>query len=246
MKPRLLVLRSGERPFSAELVPGLDVLEERTHDFESVETEIPEGGFELVIFTSASAVERFLARPELAPRLSGPVAVHAVGPATGELLRRRGVANVREGGGSARSLLESLPESLRGARVLLPRGEDADDGLPRGLAARGATVVPVTLYRKRPLPYDSALDVRIASRPPAVFFATSPSAARWLFESAAPESARVLRETPAIALGEPTLQALVSCGVERVEIARPPTFESAARLAVRLAVAGPPAYIRPA
>ena len=238
MKPRFLVLRSGERPFTADLVPGLDLLERATHDVESLEPDAPSGDFDLVIFTSAAAVERLLAQSDLAARLSGQVAVHAVGPATAELLTRRGFPNVREGGGSARSLLESLPDRLAGTRVLLPRGEDADDELPRGLAERGAAVVPLTLYRKTARPFDAALDEEIIARPPAVFFATSPSAARWFFEGASPASVRFLRATAAIALGEPTEQVLLSRGTRHVSIARPPTFESAARLAVRLAAAG--------
>ncbi|MDQ5857829.1 MAG: uroporphyrinogen-III synthase [Acidobacteriota bacterium] len=241
MKPRLLVLRSGERPFPADLVPELDLLEERTHDFESLEPDGPVGDFDLVLFTSAPAVERFLARDQLTGRVGGRTAVHAVGPATAELLRRGGIATVYDGGGSVRSLLENFPERLAGTRVLLPRGEDADDELPRELAARGAAVVTLTLYRKTPVPYDAALDEEIASRPPAVLFATSSGAARWFFDGASPESARRLRGTPAVALGEPTEAALVSYNVERVEIARPPTFESAARLAVRLAAAASPA-----
>jgi uroporphyrinogen-III synthase len=240
VKPRLLVLRSGERPFSADLVPELDLLEKRTHEFESLAPDAPGGAFDLVLFTSGAAAERFLARESLAACLSERAAVYAVGPATGALLRRRGVAPVREGGGSVRSLLESLPENLVGARVLLPRGEDADDELPRGLAARGAAVVPVTMYRKTSLPYDPALDEVIGSRPPAVFFATSPSAARWFFDGASPESARRLSRIPAIALGQPTEAALLSHGAQRVSIARPPAFESAARLAVRLAAAPSP------
>lgn len=239
MKPALLVLRSGESPFPADLVPGLDLVERRTHDFETVASEAPPGVFDLVLFTSGAAVRRFLSRTELAALLTGGVRVFAVGPATGELLTARGVAAVREGGGSVRSLLETLPVQLAGLRILLPRGEDADDELPRGLATRGASVVPLTLYRKSPRPHDPALDEVIEKRPPAVYFPTSPSAARWLFSGASAESARQLRRTAAIALGEPTRAALVSCGAERVELARPPTFESAARLAIRLAATAP-------
>lgn len=241
MKPRLLVLRSGERAFSAGLVPELELVEKRTHDFETLGPGVGSAGggeFDFVIFTSAAAVERFFARNDLSNRISHGVRVYAVGPATEELLRRRGVAPILEGGGSVRSLLENLPENLAGVRVLLPRGEDANDDLPHGLAARGAEVVPVTLYRKTRLPYDPALDAAIQSRPPAVFFATSPSAARWFFEGASAGAVRRLRSTPAIALGESTRDALASHGAKRVEIARPPTFGSAARLAVRLAAGG--------
>ncbi|HVE66256.1 MAG TPA: uroporphyrinogen-III synthase [Thermoanaerobaculia bacterium] len=237
MRPRLLVLRSGERAFPADLAPELDLLEKRTHDFETLEAAAPAGDFDAVLFTSAAAVRRFLARGDLAPLLSGPAAVHAVGPATAELLRGGGVATVREAAGSARSLLESFPTQSGGARVLLLHGEDADDELPRGLSARGAEVVSMTLYRKTPVPRDPLLDEEIGLRPVAVCFPTSPSAARWFYERAAPESVRRMSGIPAIALGEPTRATLVSYGVKRVEIARPPTFDSAARLALRLAAA---------
>jgi uroporphyrinogen-III synthase len=239
VRPRLLVLRSGERPFTAGLVPGLDLLERRTHDLTTLSPASPIAPFDLVLFTSGAAVERFLARGDLAPLLERS-GVYGVGPATARILRGRGVASVRDGGGSARALLECLPEDLVGSRVLLPRGDDADNDLPAGLEARGAEVVTLTLYRKKRLPYDPALDEAIASRPPAAFFATSPDAARWLFDGMSRESAARLRRTPAIALGPPTAYALSENGVERVEIARPATFESAARLAVRLA-GGPPA-----
>jgi uroporphyrinogen-III synthase len=240
VRPRLLVLRSGERPFSPDLVPELDLLEKRTHEFQTLSPEAPAGGFDLVLFTSGAAVERFFARDDLAD-LARRSRVHAVGPATAEILRGRGVASVLEGGGSARTLLETLPLDLAGSRALLPRGEDADDDLPAGLAARGAAVVELTLYRKIRRLYEPGLDDSIASSPPAVFFATSPEAARWLFDGASAESAARLRRTPAVALGSPTHSALAGRGVARIEIARPPTFESASRVAVRLAAAPPAA-----
>lgn len=237
MRPRLFVLRSGERPFAADLAPELDLVERRTHEFETLSPQAPRGDFDLVLFTSAAAVRRFLARADLAA-FARRAGVHAVGPATAEILRAGGLHAV-EGGGSARSLLESLPADLAGSSVLVPRGEDADDDLTAGLAARGAAVVPLTLYRKTRLPWDPALDAAIASFPPAVFFATSPEAARWFFDGASREAAAILRRTPAVALGSPTESALVRRGVRRVEIARPPTFESAGRVAVRLAAAPP-------
>lgn len=240
MRPRLLVLRSGERPFSPDLVPELELFETRTHEFETLSPAAPIGSFDRVLFTSGAAVERFFAREDLA-RLAGRSRVHAVGPATAAILRDRGVAAVEEGGGSARALLESLSTDLGGSRVLLPRGEGADDGLPAGLALRGAAVVTLALYRKTRLRYDAGLDDAIAGRPPAVFFATSPEAARWFFDGASLESTRRLRGIPAIALGLPTESVLSRRGVARIEIALPATFEAASRLAVRLAAAPPAA-----
>jgi uroporphyrinogen-III synthase len=124
---------------------------------------------------------------------------------------------------------------MRGSRVLLPRGEDSSEELPRALAARGAEVVLLTIYRKIALPYDLRLDSEILAGRFAVFCATSPSAARWLLASAAPDAREHLRGTPAVVLGDPTESELTRHGVRRIEIAEPPTFESAARLAVSLA-----------
>jgi uroporphyrinogen-III synthase len=142
---------------------------------------------------------------------------------------------VDEAGGSAARLLERLPFEVHGSRVLLPRGEDSSEELPRGLAERGAEVVALTIYRKIALPYDRRMDSDIIAGRFVAFCATSPSAARWLFGGASREAREHLRGTPAVVLGSPTASELTRHGVRRIEIAEPPTFESAARLAVSLA-----------
>lgn len=235
MKPRLLVVRSGERPFPAELVAGLEVVERASHEIVTLHPDaaLLDGRFDLVILTSRAAVERLLSREDLRARLSGRVI--AVGPATAELLRAHLATEVEDGGGSALRVREMLPPDLSGSRILLPRGEDADEGLAREIVRRGGEVVALTLYRKVARPYDPAVDALVARAGVAVFCATSPAAARWLFDGASPESRARLRRTAAIALGESTREELLRREVLRVEIALPPTFESAARLAVSLA-----------
>ena len=157
---------------------------------------------------------------------------------TAELLRAHLASGVEDGGGSARRILEMLPPDLSGSRILLPRGEDASDELAREIARRGGDVVPLTLYRKAARAYDPAVDALVRDAGVAVFCATSPAAARWLFEGASREVQDLLRRTAAVALGESTREDLVGRGVLRVEIAGTPTFESAARLAVSLAGRG--------
>jgi uroporphyrinogen-III synthase len=235
VKPRLLVVRSGERPFPAELAAGLEVVELASHEIVTLHPDaaLLDGRFDLVILTSRAAVERLLAREDLRARLSGRVI--AVGPATAELLRAHLGTEVEDGGGSALRVREKLPPDLSGSRILLPRGEDADEELAREIVRRGGEVVALTLYRKVPRPYDPAVDALLARAGVAVFCATSPAAARWLFDGASPESRERLRRTAAIALGESTREELLRREVLRVEIALPPTFESAARLAVSLA-----------
>ena len=80
--------------------------------------------------------------------------------------------------GSSESVLADLPHHLEGQRVLLPRGQDASEELPAGLAQRGAHVLPIVLYRKVLRPRDGNLDSEIVESPFAAFCATSPAAAR--------------------------------------------------------------------
>jgi uroporphyrinogen-III synthase len=231
----LLVVRSGERPFPPELVPALEVVERVTHTIETLHPapELVSGRFDMVIVTSRATADRLLARPDLLARLSG--GAFAVGPATAERLRSELPIEVEEGGGSTRSLLERIPANLTGRRALLPRGDDASGELARELEARGAEVVPLTLYRKIARAYDDSLDPMLVAADLAAFFATSPAAARWLFDGASPEAQDRLRETPGIALGDSTAEALASRRVSRVEIAEPPTFEGVAAVARDLA-----------
>jgi uroporphyrinogen-III synthase len=235
VRPRLLVVRSGERPFPAELVPGLEVVDRPTHEIVTLHPDaaLLDGRFDLVIVTSQAAVERLVARKDLRARLSGRVI--AVGPATAELLRAHLAVGIEDGGGSARRILEMLPRDLSGSRILLPRGEDASNELAGEIARRGGEVVHLTLYRKLARAYDAAVDTLVTEARVAVFCATSPAAARWLFEGASREAQDLLRRTAAVVLGESTRESLLQRGVLRVEIAGTPTFESAARLALSLA-----------
>jgi uroporphyrinogen-III synthase len=237
VKPRLLIVRSGERAFPSELVPGLEVVERVSHAIETLPGESLTGPFDLAIFTSRPAADRFLAREDLLSTLPGRVL--AVGPATAERFRSGLSVDVEEGGGSVRRMLETLPRNLSGTRVLLPRGEDADPELARELADRGAEVVSLVLYRKVALPYDPELDRTIAAASLVAFCPTSPLAARWLLDRADPAASARLARTIAIALGDATRKALRARRVVRIEVAEPPTFETVARIAAELGGRGP-------
>ena len=226
MRRAFLFVRSGERPFPASLLPGWDVFEGVSHSIETVDPPPASGTFDLVIVTSRAGADRFVTRPERTS--AGSARVIAVGPATAAGLRAKIDRDVEDGGGSARRVLDRLPADLGGRRVLLPRGSDASDELPRALSARGADVVPLVVYRKRIRPYDGTLDTVVESGRVHVFCATSPSAARWLLDGASPEARKRLLSTTAIALGESTSRTLSAFGVARVEIAELPTLETVA------------------
>ncbi|HSD72615.1 MAG TPA: uroporphyrinogen-III synthase [Thermoanaerobaculia bacterium] len=232
MKAALLVVRSGERAFPSHLLPDIEVIERQSHAIETLAAKPPEGPFDLAIFTSRSAADRFLARDDLLAVLPGRVL--AVGSVTAERFRAGLSVEVEEGGGSVGQMLRQLPRQLTGTRVLVPHGEDADPELSRELARRGAEVVSLLLYRKVPLPYDPDLDTSILALSPVAFFATSPSAARWLLDGAGDAAKARLTRIIAIVLGEATRKALSARKVARIEVAWPPTFERVAQIAAEL------------
>lgn len=136
------------------------------------------------VFTSANAVERFFGRLRAAAKDARQLAglrVTAVGPATADALGAHGITpdfvpdeHVGEG------VLEGLCDRGvgEGTRVLLPRALDAREVLPEGLAARGARVDVVPVYRTVTGPGDPAVLERLrAGEADAVVF-TSPSTVR--------------------------------------------------------------------
>lgn len=117
---------------------------------------LAEGGYDAVAFTSANAVGRFLERllergharawPPAAP-------VFAVGPRTAAALREHGAAvrdvpDEHRGESLAGTIAEFLGDAeARGARLLLPRAEVANEALPGRLTALGVHVDVAPVYR---------------------------------------------------------------------------------------------------
>lgn len=240
MPPRALVVRSGSRSV-LEASPDLaiEVVERVSHRLEPVEAPAPAPA-DLVIFTSQVAVAESLAGPSgaaLRPLLAAARRV-AVGPGTAAALRKTGLAPEIVAGGSAEAVLAALPERLDGVRVLLPCGEDASLALPEGLRGRGAEVTRRVVYRKVARPPDAALAREIAARGFEAFSATSPAAARWLFEGLEAPALERLRATPAAALGPSTRAFLAGQGVARVAVPPDARFVSLLRLLEALATAG--------
>ena len=234
----VLVVRSGARPFGA--VVGADVIEYVSHTIEPVASDPEEwsGRFDTVVVTSQTAVEqiaRDAGRAEAFRSILGSASLVAVGEATAELLQLQGFVPDLVAAGSARSILENLSESAAGGRVLWPSGEEASLDLTTLLTERGARVRRIVLYRKRPTAHGPGVSAEVIARRPAAFCATSPSAADWLFGGVTSEAAEQLRATPAVALGNATLERLASLGVEMVRVAPEARFRSAGTLLAGLA-----------
>jgi uroporphyrinogen III methyltransferase / synthase len=239
MSPAVLVVRSGSKPFPP-ISRDVELRELVSHTVTPVATppEALEVSPDFVVFTSQPAVARVAGDPRLSRVLAGSQ-VAAVGEATAEALRHSGVEPAFVAAGSAASLLSVLPKGLGGKRCLLPCAEDAGLALAEALARRGATVERVVVYRRDPSRLDRGVSEDLLEHPVAAFCATAPSAAAWLFGGLSQAAARLLRTTPAVALGPATRRRLESLGVVGIHMADPATFESAARLLGRLAAATP-------
>lgn len=242
-RPRVLVVRSGMNPFAAAGHSALvEIVEKVSHAIQPIDPpeELFEGPFDLAVFTSQIAVERVAADPgrlEALRRGTAGGRIAAVGEATAEALSASGIPCPLTARGSAESVLEMLPRTLDGWRVLLPCGEDASEELPEGLRQRGAQGIRAVLYRKVALPRDEGLSAEILERPFAAFCATSPSAARWLFDGLPEAAADRLRETAAVVLGRFTRRFLESHGVRHLEVTGEQRFAAAVELLEQLATA---------
>lgn len=116
-----------------------------------------------VVFTSQNAAHIVLDRLVswgMTPRVFSATRIAAIGTATADSLRKRGVnpALVPDEF-VAESLVAALIDSsggLAGARVLVPSAEDAREVLGEGLRRHGATVENIPVYRTVPVQDDFA------------------------------------------------------------------------------------------
>ena len=110
-----------------------------------------------LIFTSANGVEAFFERLEvlkLDSRALGGLKVGAIGPATTQALRARGItADYVPEVYSSEGLIAGLKSyPVGGKRFLLPRADIADEELARGIRELGAEVHEIAAYRTVPQP----------------------------------------------------------------------------------------------
>ena len=161
---RIVVTRSREQ--ASELSEHLEDLGAETIEFPTIRVEpIPEVAgspifgclpldYDWIIFTSANTVACLLAALKVNGgdiRSLGRAKLAAIGPATAGTLTNLGlgVAYV-PAEFVAEAVLEGFPEDVAGKSILIPRAEVAREVLPEELAARGAEVVVLPVYRTVP------------------------------------------------------------------------------------------------
>jgi uroporphyrinogen-III synthase len=136
-----------------------------------------------VVFTSQNAVQIVLDRLVawgLTPRVFASTSIAAIGTATADSLKQRGlipalVPDEFVGEALAEALVQQSGGTLAGTRVLIPSAADAREALAAGLRRHGAEVENIAVYRTVPVQGDlGALAAEIrGGRIDAVTFASS-------------------------------------------------------------------------
>ena len=192
----------------------------------------------VVVFTSVHAVQGFFDLvPGAAPdRL--PAAALAVGRATAEALRARGVEDVRTPSGRFDSEgLLSCPQlrarQVNGRLVAVVKGEGGRDLLGKELTRRGAEVVEANVYRRRA---PEGLAEMLAAVRESVDIVTVTSAeALENLAGAAPWAASWLSDRMLVTASERVAGIARARGLSRVSVAAGPDAASIVDAAVRAA-----------
>jgi uroporphyrinogen III methyltransferase/synthase len=207
--------------FGAEVVALPAIRLEPPDDFGPLDGAIAAlSRFAWVIFTSANGVAAFGDRLTGAgrdARALGGARLAAIGPETGEALRRLGLsADLVPAEYRAEGLVEALrPHVAAGAEVLLVRAAEARDVVPRELGALGIRVTIAPAYRTRPAKEgaDHVVGLLEAGRVDVVTF-TSSSTVRGFMALLSPEERpRLLGGLALAAIGPITAGTLEEYGL---------------------------------
>ena len=173
--------------------------------------------YDWLVFTSVNGVDRFIERLDASPRdlRHLPARICAIGPATAARVR---ALHLRVDLVPQEFVAESLAQSftdigLQGRKVLIPRAEKARALLPESLAAMGADVDVVPVYRTV-LPESSLAEAAAAWRAekaPDWVTVTSSSTVRNLARLVAPED---LRRSKIASIGPVTSETARELGLD--------------------------------
>jgi uroporphyrinogen III methyltransferase/synthase len=190
---------------------GAQVIEAPAIRIEPLPYERPDlAAADILVVTSVNGVELLLAGDV---RCLRDTVVAAIGTATADALRSRGVEpDVLPGQAMSESLLEALG-GVAGKRVLIATARDARPVLPDGLRERGAEVEVLHLYRTMREP----VDVEALLSADFVTF-TSSSTVDTVLDALDPAQQASLR---AVSIGPITTRSLRARGVEPAVEAHP-------------------------
>lgn len=176
-----------------------------------------------VVITSANGARAILKAAERIVTELGAPSWAAIGPATRRVLEHEGIeVELQPGQSSGIAMAVELPV-VAGDRILVVRGDLADEELAVALRARGAEVDDVIAYRTREAPESSGglLRTATADGPIAAAVFTSGSTVRGLVSLGDHESIDV-RSFPAVCIGPETADEARSAGFQILAVAPTP------------------------
>jgi uroporphyrinogen-III synthase len=180
-----------------------------------------------VVITSANGARAILEAAERTLTELGASSWAAIGPSTRRVLEREGIeVELQPAQSNGIALAVELPVAV-GDRVLVVRGDLADEELAVALRARGAEVDDVIAYRTREAPERSRglLRTATADGPIAAAVFTSGSTVRGLVSLGDPGSIDV-RSIPAVCIGPETAEEARTAGFRILAVS--PTPDSVA------------------
>jgi hydroxymethylbilane synthase len=242
-RPRVIVTRAREQ--AGELAHELEDagLEPVLVPTITVEVEAPGGeldrraaeldGYAWVVVTSANGARAILAAARVSASPEAPRWA-AIGPATGRVLESVGLEIAFQPRVSSSSALAAELPIRPGDRVLVVRGDLADDDLATALRARGADADDVVAYRTLEAPDDSRILLHraLTEEPIAAVVFTSGSTVRGLMTLAAAGSVDVT-SIPAVCIGPETADVARTAGFRLVVISPSPDAAGLAAASVR-------------
>jgi hydroxymethylbilane synthase len=193
-------------------VPAIAIEPAATADLESAARDLSR--WDWVVVTSANGARAVLAALAAAGAVTRGPRWAAVGPATRRAVETGGVGvDFEPARRSAAGLAAELPVRP-GDRVLLVRGDLADDRLPDALRERGAVVDDLVAYRTREAPTASRRLLRqaVAAGPLDAIVFASGSAVRGLVALADAAGVTDIGRVPAVCLGPETAREAVRLG----------------------------------
>ncbi len=217
-----LVSRLRQAGLDAVRVPTIAIeLRSPSRDLEATARRL--GSYAWVVITSANGARALLGAAGHANLGSDAPSWGAIGPATRRILEGAGIeVGFEPSQSSGKTMAAELPLAA-GDRVLVVRGDLADEDVPLGLRARGATVDDLIGYRTREAPESSRSLLREAIADgtfDAVVF-TSGSTVRGLVALAAAESIDVV-SIPAVCIGPETAAEARRLGFRVVAVSATP------------------------
>jgi hydroxymethylbilane synthase len=253
-RPRVIVTRAAEQ--AGELISALREAGLEPVPIPTIAVELSPPGAELdaaagrlhtyawVVVTSANGARAILDAAERTSSEVGAPSWAAIGSATRRVLERAGIeVDLQPSQSSAGAMAVELP-AVSGDRILVVRGDLADEALAVALRARGAEVDDLVAYRTREAPEASGplLGRALADGPIDAVVFSSGSTVRGLVALAGAESLDVA-SIPSVCIGPVTAGEARAAGFSVIAVSPTPDAIALATTAAR-ALAAQPEEIR--